>query len=109
MPLMIPPTRRKLYQEFGFVFRQLWSAAKRNIKHSDELVIIGFSFPEGDQRARALLADAIRRRTRRLDITVVNPEADAVIKKLRSFLPSGKFRVKRKYKTFSDYLAASAK
>jgi hypothetical protein len=44
MPLIIPPTRRKLYTEFGFVFRTVWWEAERRLQASREWVIIGFSF-----------------------------------------------------------------
>jgi hypothetical protein len=106
MPLIIPPTKRKLYTEFGFVFAKLWRAAERHIRSSDELVIVGFSFPDTDTRARKLLRDAIRCRKRPLEITVVDPGAKDVIAKISGFLPKRAFVIKAQFPSFSDFLAA---
>jgi hypothetical protein len=60
MPLIIPPTRRKLYTEFGFVFKTVWREAERRLQASREWVIIGFFISEGDQRLRQLLSCAAK-------------------------------------------------
>lgn len=104
MPLLIPPTKRKLYEEFGFIFKRLWAQATTQIRNSSELILIGFSFPDTDTRARFLLADALKRRHKKLAITVVDPAAEQVIGKLRTFLPLDKFRIKKSYRSFSEYL-----
>jgi hypothetical protein len=90
MPLIIPPNRRKLYTEFGFVFRTLWREAERRLQASREWVIIGFSFPEGDQRVRQLLSHAAKARRRPVDVVVVNPDHRKVEQKLGKFLPKAR-------------------
>jgi len=105
MPLIVPPTRRKLYSEFGFVFGNLWKQAEAALRKSDEWIIVGFSFPDGDQRARDLLAAASGKRRNPVNIVVVNPQSAAVEQKLAQFLEKGSYRIVRAYKTFSDFLA----
>jgi hypothetical protein len=105
MPLIIPPTKRKLYSEFGFVFRSLWKQAEIELRNADEWVIVGFSFPDGDQRARELLTHAAKGRREVAAVVIVNPQHRTVERKLAEFLRKGSYRVTRRYKTFSDFLS----
>ncbi len=105
MPLIIPPTKRKLYSEFGFVFRSLWKQAESALHSADEWIIAGFSFPDGDQRARELLARAAKGRREIVAVVIVNPQHGIVERKLAEFLKKGSYRVTARFKTFSDFLS----
>jgi hypothetical protein len=62
VPAIVMPTRRKQFFEatsFGHewepFWRELWRQAEEVLTTSDELVMIGYSMPEADEAARALL------------------------------------------------------
>lgn len=76
MPLIIPPVREKEYDFYGKLFPHLWSAAESEIAESDNIVIIGYSFPQTDIHSRNLFKKAFQKMTRMPKVTIVNPEPD---------------------------------
>jgi hypothetical protein len=67
--------------------------------------LIGFSFPDGDQRARELLARAVKGRRETVAVVIVNPQHQIVEQKLTEFLNKGSYVVTARHKTFSDFLS----
>ena len=64
MPLVVPPTSFKTYEEFAHILDPLWSAADSAIFRADKIVIIGYLFPATDTRALDLLRGHARRPNR---------------------------------------------
>jgi hypothetical protein len=69
VPAIVMPTRRKQFFEpttFGYewepFWRELWRQAEEALATSEELVMIGYSMPEADEAARALLLDQLAKK-----------------------------------------------
>ncbi len=55
MPIIVPPTGHKDFNEFGDVFHPLWAQAHARLAAAHRLVVIGYSFPRTDTHAFQLL------------------------------------------------------
>lgn len=104
MPLIVPPTNFKLYDEFKHVLDPLWKEAERRITTSNRIVIIGYSFPPTDQRVVALLRKLKPRGNDMPLIQVVNPSADTICQRI-----TNEIGIKSKYMqviacNFYDYV-----
>ncbi len=104
MPLIVPPTGFKLYDEFKHVLDPLWEEAKTRIAGSDRIVVIGYSFPPTDHRVIDLLrplaslgADAPR-------IQVVNPSPEAICQRITHEIGLKSEYVQVVAHSFDDYL-----
>ncbi|WP_447725999.1 hypothetical protein [Sphingomonas koreensis] len=75
MPLIIPPVKHKSYDFFGDLFSSLWSSAEVAISKADEIVIIGYSFPQTDVQSVELFQRALRRRASPPAIVILDPNA----------------------------------
>lgn len=84
MPLIIPPVRRKSYGMFGSLFGGLWERAERLLSVADELVVIGYSFPETDTRSDDLFVRAFMRRDTMPRVILVDPSPDRIADRFRS-------------------------
>lgn len=73
MPCIVPPVKQKEYSSLGNVFDKLWDSALETLVKCDELIIIGYSFPETDRRSWELLKTACKQRETPLKIILVNP------------------------------------
>ena len=68
-PTLILPTYEKKYSvstsvgdEWGDFYKSLWAQAAESLESSDRIVMIGYSMPQADTRARALLLWADNKR-----------------------------------------------
>jgi hypothetical protein len=86
MPLIIPPVKQKSYELFGSLFGGLWAAAEEALAKSEEIIVIGYSFPRTDLRSHALFAKAFSRRTTMPRITIIDPSPERAVVKFRSDL-----------------------
>lgn len=75
MPLIIPPVKHKSYDFFGDLFKTLWSSAEDAISKADEVVIIGYSFPQTDVQSVELFQRAMGRRESPPAIVILDPNA----------------------------------
>ena len=50
---LILPSKGKRFEPR--LFESLWAQAEASLRHASELVVIGYSFPEADERARELI------------------------------------------------------
>ena len=73
MPLIIPPVKRKSYDMYGKLFRQLWTKAEERLVEADEIVVIGYSFPATDTQSDHLFRRAFSRRASMPRISILDP------------------------------------
>jgi hypothetical protein len=55
--LIIPPSRKKEYDEYRGIIGDSWNKAHERLAKCDELIFIGYSFPKTDSNVNALFAD----------------------------------------------------
>ena len=79
MPLIIPPVKDKKYSLFGNLFNELWEIAKQEIVKSNEIIIIGYSFPITDVRTIKLFKEAFCKKQVLPRIIIVNPEPNDIV------------------------------
>lgn len=79
MPLIIPPVKDKKYTLFANLFVELWDIAKQEIINSNEIIIIGYSFPKTDTKTIKLFQEAFCAKTELPKIIIVNPEPSEII------------------------------
>lgn len=103
MPLVVPPTSFKLYEEFSHVLDPLWSSAAQSIRSAERIVLIGYSLPVTDLRSLDLLRNAVTRRKPAL-FQVVNPDPERVCRTLEAALGLGSKHVEPIPKTFEEYV-----
>ena len=99
MPLIIPPVRRKTYAMFGSLFLDLWLQAEDLLARADEIVVIGYSFPETDTQSIDLFKTAFRRRRDTPRVTILDPKPDRAAEKFRREfgVPSNRLKIFREY------------
>ena len=80
MPLMVPPTQYKLYEEFSHIIDPLWDQALDALSNASNVFLIGYSLPETDWRSLELF--------RKADLSshptwfVVNPYPNSIVERL---------------------------
>ncbi len=104
MPLIIPPTRRKLYHEFGYIFSELWNLAEIALVSSNDWVIAGYSLPKTDLRTIELMQSALDQREQPVTVTLVNPSADEVQQRLIEALGPERLTFSPPFRDFDHYL-----
>jgi NAD-dependent SIR2 family protein deacetylase len=75
-PVIVPPVRDK--ERFLGSANPLWRKAYEELEEADKAVLIGYSVPEADAAARALLTQALARENSDCDLVIVNSNPDAV-------------------------------
>lgn len=78
IPLIIPPVKNKSYDYFGDLFRNLWQKAEESLVTAEDIVLIGYSFPETDYQSDRLFKNAFSKRNTMPRIFIVNPEAQKI-------------------------------
>lgn len=78
IPLIIPPVKNKTYEYFGDLFKTLWAKAEQSLTQANEIVLIGYSFPETDVQSDRLFRKAFSSRNNMPKIIIVNPEAEKI-------------------------------
>jgi len=101
IPLIIPPVRQKKYSAFGTLFDELWKNAAEGIRKAQHIIIIGYSFPKTDVRSDDLFLSAFAKRNDVPYVTVLDPEPDEILHKLRMHygIPNDHIKVFRDYFT----------
>ncbi len=105
IPLIVPPTSFKLYDEFKHVLDPLWEEAERRIADSHQIVIIGYSFPSTDHRVINLLRPLASLSTGVPTIQVVNPSPETVCRRIIDEIGLKPESVRVVAHTFDDYVA----
>lgn len=101
MPLIIPPVKHKQYSLFGDLFSTIWSKAENALTESENIVVIGYSFPQTDIRSKSLFLQAFTKRKSLPVVTIIDPYPENVVQKfIYEFgIPETKIKV---YKNFLD-------
>jgi hypothetical protein len=76
-PLIIPPIYNKEKRIQKGIFSELWQIAKKILKNCEEVVFIGYSFPNTDSDAETLFKEALAI-NKNIKVTIVNPD-DSII------------------------------
>jgi hypothetical protein len=110
LPAMILPALPKVFhfsttfgEEWKDYWDSLWNRAARAISDADELVIIGYSLPSADERARCLLLDTSNKDVR---LTVCCTNGTTSIEK--EFCDHGFENIESGTPRFEDFLAREA-
>lgn len=103
MPLVVPPTSFKLYDEFAHVLDPLWDDAASALAGADSVFLIGYSLPDTDTRSVELLRSVTKSHTAR--ITIVNPDPDPIADRLVRTVGIEAGRVHRQSMTFQDFVS----
>lgn len=103
MPLLIAPTRIKLYEEFKHVFDSLWSQAEEKLRATDKIVVIGYSFPETDTKILEMLRRVVLGKPQ-IEIIIVNPHADTLASRVSDWLQHPMKLVRAASQSFEQYL-----
>lgn len=93
---MIPPTANKSTFYSPLVVRTAWTWAHKQVSTADELIIIGYSFPETDSSARRFIQSALSQTT---TVTCVdkNPATQSRIEEIIG-------RPVKKFNSLHDYI-----
>jgi len=102
IPLMVPPTKYKLYDEFSHVIDPLWEQAREGMLNSEKIYIIGYSLPETDHRSIDLVRDVAAKAGP--NWIVVNPDPTPVCNRLIHSADVSEEMVEAEATTLSGYL-----
>jgi hypothetical protein len=109
-PAMIMPALPKHFyfetsfgQEMKSFWDDLWERAKRGIENADELVLIGYSLPTADERARGLLLSTANKAVR---LSICCDKATTALE--QEFRANGFSRIHEGACTFENFLKARA-
>ncbi|HEX9907044.1 MAG TPA: hypothetical protein VGB78_01065 [Thermoplasmata archaeon] len=102
-PVIVPPVRDK--ERFLGSANPIWRKAHEELEEADKTVLIGYSVPEADAAARALLMQTLGRENSNCELVIVNsdPYAFRTIEQRlgrRSSLPNAT--------SFKDFVSAQA-
>ena len=105
-PLLITPVRQKRYDDYSSVIGNLWNLAEQAFAGADNIVAIGYSFPVTDTKALDLIRNTLSRRKNQVELTIVDPYADAITERIgNKYIESAK-SVSLHKSTFEKYIDA---
>ncbi len=102
MPLMVPPTKYKLYEEFAHVLDPLWELALESLSNSKNVFVIGYSLPNTDTRSLEMFRNADS--AGRPNWIIVNPYPDSIVERLVKDVGIDPKRIDVETKTFHQFL-----
>jgi hypothetical protein len=72
-PVIIPPVLIKEHEFRKEIFQQLWSLAKESLLNCEEIIFIGYSFPDTDFYSKKLFIEVFSE-NKNIKVTMVNPD-----------------------------------
>lgn len=81
MPIIVPPQEHKDFRENGTLFEPIWNSAREALAAAERLVVIGYSFPQTDGHAFALLDSFLSGPGRTIEL--IDPYPDGVADRVR--------------------------
>lgn len=103
-PLLITPVRQKRYDAYTSVIGNLWDLAEKAFAETDKIVAIGYSFPPTDTRALSLVRNTLSRRKNQVELTIVDPFANAIAKQIGEEYIESAESVSLQNVTFEKYI-----
>jgi hypothetical protein len=110
LPAMIMPALPKQFyfattygKEWKDFWDYVWQRAEQSIANADEVIVIGYSLPVADERARSMLLDSVNKNVR---LTICCGSATARLEE--EFRAHGFSGIERVATTFEDFLASEA-
>lgn len=80
-PIILPPTLFKL-QEFAWI-QEVWLEAAQALRDTDELVFVGYSFPESDTHMRFFIGSCLTPNVALQRIFIIDPSAETIVDRLQ--------------------------
>jgi hypothetical protein len=100
--VLVSPTPRKRIEQHPFL-ADVWRRAQEVLCRANEIVVVGYSFPEADAEARHLFRNSLARCAGRPRVFLVEPICE-VLKKIRTFfLDLGAVEICGEYHDFTQY------
>lgn len=106
-PLLITPVRQKRYDVYQPAIHSLWKQAAQSLRSSNQIVIVGYSFPRTDTRALELLGDTLASKRGEIAVTIVSPDATDIFRRIREVLKDAR-SVKTYDLKFEEYIEVLA-
>lgn len=103
-PLLITPVRQKRYDSYTSVIGNLWDLAEKAFAETDKIVVIGYSFPPTDTRALSLVRNTLSMRKNQVELTIVDPFANAIAKQIGDEYIESAESVSLQNVTFEKYI-----
>jgi hypothetical protein len=103
MPFIVPPIKNKNYNLLSNVFDKIWDLSLKALIECNELIIIGYSFPNTDIRSWDLLYNACLKRDKPMRIVLVNPFPQEIETNIKNKLFE-KCTIETIPLTFSEYI-----
>lgn len=75
IPLVVPPIYEKA-SRYQSVVGPIWSSARQVFRRADRIVVFGYSFPDADIAARALLRGSFHQNPNVSEVTVIDVSSD---------------------------------
>ncbi len=99
-PILIAPTLRKNIIQSGL--KNIWHKAEEFLINADNIVIIGYSFPDADIEAKWLFKRSLARNNKRPTLTIAEPN-EKVAEKIKAIVGSFVGEI-HYFKSFEDYI-----
>lgn len=104
IPILVPPTLRKQIEEYGIGC--LWDRAEEILSMADNIIIIGYSFPDVDTEAKWLFKRSLVKGGKKPTLTLVEPNTDTR-KKIIGMFGNTVGEVFPPFHKFEDYIEQS--
>jgi hypothetical protein len=102
MPLMVPPTQYKLFEEFAHIIDPLWASALESLSNSKNVFLIGYSLPQTDTRSVEMFRNADH--SNRPNWFIINPYPDSIIDRLVNDVGIDRNRIRVEAATLHQFL-----
>lgn len=83
-PIIIPPILFKEQEIRKSIFQELWNLAKKSLLECEQVIFIGYSFPETDFYTKKLFLEVFSE-NKNIEVTIVNPD-QAIGKKFQELV-----------------------
>ena len=103
-PVLIPPSLRKDIKNYGLT--NLWDKAEDALAMTDNITVIGYSFPDADLEAKWLFKKAVAKGGRKPHLTIIDPSVN-IRQRIKDFF-GGTVGGVKEMDTFKTYVTELA-
>jgi hypothetical protein len=101
VPALVPPSWNKT--QYHGAFRRIWARAAKELSEAEQIVIIGYSYPEADAFFHALVALGLADGHRVRKVLVVDPNSEVAQRVHRMLGPETRPRFEHSLMAFEDW------